>query len=575
MASHQKITSDNYIVSLSPRSKHPGDEGVLLPEFNELVLKEFDLTAYSNSGISPRKDVETSMEFKKAADKDETEQEILNLKNMVRFLHERERNHEIQLLEYCGLREQETVVMDLQNRLKINNMEVRFLDLKIESLQADKRRLELQVADYTRVTADLESAREKIKLMKRKIRSISEQSREQLYILQKKVAYLEDQERMAVNNDAVIQEKLQRLKELEDELVQLKEANLRLHSENSELASKLKSTDQILASYVLEKPAETEAMREDNNQLRKQNSDLTNELERLQTDHFADVEELVYLRWVNACLRFELRNYQPPPGKMVARDLSKTMSPRSQERAKELILEYANSEGIGGKGVVTDIDSELCRSSSQASIADCSEFSCDTQPSTKSHTSTKRKFLRKLKKLVVGKKGNNSSDRPTSSSSTTSDRNLTTITSSAFMRSPAPSTTSEDMMGIYSFDTLSPCRLSSSNSATSYTVTAVTEERNEERSEVTPSRSRSRSSLDTERSRTLSLDDVEFVRRMRNSTHEETSYKGIVPSDEDRARGFAPNYTLLHHDQDDALDKLELMKFAEVLKASRGTMFLG
>ena len=43
--------------------------------------------------------------------------------------------------------------------------------------------------------------------------------------------------------------------------------------------------------------------------------DLLKQVEGLQMNRFSEVEELVYLRWVNACLRYELRNYQTPSGK--------------------------------------------------------------------------------------------------------------------------------------------------------------------------------------------------------------------------------------------------------------------
>ena len=84
--------------------------------------------------------------------------------------------------------------------------------------------------------------------------------------------------------------------------------------------------------------------REEMNKLRHTNEDLIKQVEGLQMNRFSEVEELVYLRWVNACLRFELRNYQTPSGKASARDLNRTLSPKSQERAKQLMLEYAGSE---------------------------------------------------------------------------------------------------------------------------------------------------------------------------------------------------------------------------------------
>ena len=79
--------------------------------------------------------------------------------------------------------------------------------------------------------------------------------------------------------------------------------------------------------------------------LRHANEDLCKQVEGLQSSRFSEVEELVYLRWVNACLRYELRNQKSAgPGKFGALDLNKDLSPRSQSRAKTLMLEYAGPD---------------------------------------------------------------------------------------------------------------------------------------------------------------------------------------------------------------------------------------
>ncbi|KAL2624409.1 hypothetical protein R1flu_008654 [Riccia fluitans] len=83
---------------------------------------------------------------------------------------------------------------------------------------------------------------------------------------------------------------------------------------------------------------------EDAAALRQANEDLCRQVEGLQSSRFSEVEELVYLRWVNACLRYELLNARPQDGKSGALDLNKDLSPRSQARAKQLMLEYVGPE---------------------------------------------------------------------------------------------------------------------------------------------------------------------------------------------------------------------------------------
>ncbi|XP_043697289.1 protein CHUP1, chloroplastic-like [Telopea speciosissima] len=552
-SSHQKFTNDGHVVGLSLISKNSGEEeGLLLPEFNELVLKNFELTSYN---ASIRKEVDTVMARKIAAEKEETEQENINLRNMVKVLQEREKNLENKLLEYYGLKEQETAVMELQNRLKLNNMEAKVYTLKIESLQAENQRLEARVADHARVVSELETAKAKIKMLK-KLRSDEEQNRELQSALQRRVANLQEQEQMAILNDADVQSKLQRLKELVDESAELKKANSSLQRENSELAERLKST-QILASSILEDP-ETEALREANNRLRRENEELMKELASVRSDCCADVEELVYLRWVNACLRYELRNYQPPPGKTVARDLSKTLSPKSEEKIKQLILEYANSEGFGNKGdSIVDFDSDQWSLSQASYLTDSGEYDdafSDVSSATRTHTSSKTKFFSRLKNLVRGKVNYKSVDRKNTSFSG-SGRNESASTTSV-----------EDMEG-NSCDTLS----SHHNSSVMATpLMGIGVRIDGQSTQMTLSQGgSSRRSLDIQRLRNVHLEEIrdEESKRRNSDVGSSFGYKKMVLGKND---GLSPDN---HLDQNnpDARDKLELINFAEVLRSSRET----
>ncbi|XP_076916184.1 protein CHUP1, chloroplastic-like [Bidens hawaiensis] len=155
---------------------------------------------------------------------DSQEQEIKNLENMVKLLKERERNLEAQLLEYYGLKEQQTAVTELQNRLKLNTMEAKVFALKIESLEADNKRLASQVVDYNKALMDLEAARTKINVLKQKLRSEAAQNKERILDLQQWVEKMQEDEL-----------KLCKLKDLEDEVCELRKSNHDLQVEKSEL----------------------------------------------------------------------------------------------------------------------------------------------------------------------------------------------------------------------------------------------------------------------------------------------------------------------------------------------------
>lgn len=350
---HPMVSSNS---SPSMRNSSSSD-GFLLPEFYKLV-QDIETPLSSMDGVNKTINDGT----------DEYEQEIKSLRSMVKDRREQERFLEIQLLEYYGLKEQEMMVMELQNRLKINKVEARALSLKIESLQEENRRLVVRVADYLRVVEELEAAKAKIKMLESKLQFDAWQNKEQISRLKQRVLMMDLQETRGLEN-------------LETELEELRMSQYELQRENSELGSRLDST-QILANSMMEDD-EVGELRNEDSRLREENKNLVTDVERLQSDRCSDAVELVYLRWVNACLRYELRNYNPPHGRTISsRDLSKSMSPKSEAKAKQLILEYANNE---------EKDLEY----GQWSLADAPV-----------HRSKKLKIFDTLRRLITGKENN-------------------------------------------------------------------------------------------------------------------------------------------------------------------------
>ncbi|KAG6466029.1 hypothetical protein ZIOFF_076179 [Zingiber officinale] len=376
-----KISTDipsatEVMVGLSPTSTST-DEGecFLLPEFNDFVKQEFEVATEK---------LEITL--------------ITNLREMVLSLQERERNLELQLLDYHVVKEQGAAVQELENRLKINATEAKMYMLKIYSLQAENQKLRAQVEEYSSVMKELEAARTEMKLLEHNLKIDQDQAKEALAVLLQKICFLKQMGQKNADAAALVERKLNRLYNLEGETMELRMINSRLSNEILNLKRELEST-QTIAS-----PVETvmEEALEEVNHLRKVNEKLMMEIEQLQTDRCTDVEELVYLKWINACLRYELRNYQPVTGKTVARDLSRSLSPMSEEKVKQLILEYSNL-GSDERGLnILETDSEFS-SSSQTSTEEPEDRSIDASSSTRYRTSRKAKFISKLKKIMLGK----------------------------------------------------------------------------------------------------------------------------------------------------------------------------
>ncbi|WMV51470.1 hypothetical protein MTR67_044855 [Solanum verrucosum] len=163
---------------------------------------------------------------------------------------------------------------------------------------------------------------------------------------------------------------------------------------------------QLFAIYTLEDSVLVEGLKQESLQLRKQNEELVKEVDHIQEGRCSDVDEVAYLKWVNACLRYELRNYQSALGETTARDLSKTLSPESSKKAKQLVVEYAAKEDQGDRGIhVLELDS-IQLSSQEPHLMNSSEFdgtSISNSSAHKSDTSNKSKIFRKLMRLIRGK----------------------------------------------------------------------------------------------------------------------------------------------------------------------------
>ena len=114
--------------------------------------------------------------------------------------------------------------------------------------------MEVPLEDHAKIVDELDVARAKIKQLKKKLRTEAEQNKEQILALQRRVSKLQElelHELKAAIDDPEIRSKLQRLKELEVEVEELRRSNLMLHLENSELSRRLEST-QLLANSVMD-----------------------------------------------------------------------------------------------------------------------------------------------------------------------------------------------------------------------------------------------------------------------------------------------------------------------------------
>eukprot|EP00249_Psilotum_nudum_P023447 c28876_g1_i1 orf=285-3560(-) len=348
--------------------------------------------------------------------------ELVQLRTLVTELQEKEIKLEAELLEYYGLKEQEDNYKELERQLRKKNSEIEKLNVKINSLEAQKKELTEELAAKEDLKKELEEARAKIRELQRQIQNGTAQTKVQLLVLKRQVATLQEKEQEASKKDFELEQKLQTLKELEIEVVELRRTNKELQHQKRELTVKLTAAETNITelSNITESDlvarAEAEAAA-----LKHTNEDLSKQVEGLQMNRFSEVEELVYLRWVNACLRYELRNFKAPPGKATALDLNKSLSPKSQERAKQLMLEYAGPDLLALQAREhgdNDFETMSSQSSTPSELGDCDDSSLENV-SGRHFGSKKSGLIRKLRKWGRSK----DDSQVTPSSSTPDSRN--------------------------------------------------------------------------------------------------------------------------------------------------------
>ncbi|KAI3473956.1 hypothetical protein Pfo_028530 [Paulownia fortunei] len=225
----------------------------------------------------------------------ELQEEILGLRSRIEDMQDREWQLEKRFLYYQDLKDQEIVLMELQNKLMLEINRVEFLGREISLLEAEIERYENIAVEYLKVLRLLEFSRSENEQLHKRVKKLLRKTKEHCRILRKQSLQIESKETEISKNKKELEVKADCIRLMEDEIRELKLITELLQGEKNELSYKLRVAEESAASKV---EGETVTI-ENYNQL-------ACELERLQKDEAAEVKELIYLRWSNACLRHEL-----------------------------------------------------------------------------------------------------------------------------------------------------------------------------------------------------------------------------------------------------------------------------
>ncbi|KAK3010122.1 hypothetical protein RJ639_010721 [Escallonia herrerae] len=224
------------------------------------------------------------------------EEEIEGLNTQIEVFREREWKLEKRFLCYQELKEQELVLAEFLHGLVLEIDRVEFLDRELSSIEAENKRFEGMVGEYLNVLEQLECSRMKNGLLHRKVQKLLRKFKERSRALEGQSLQIEVTEAEVLRSHEEIERRAATINGLEDEIDKLKTVVTRLQEEKSELINQLEMAAENPASSKIEAGG---VALEDYYQL-------LNQLEQLQKDRNAEFNELIYLRWCNACLRHEL-----------------------------------------------------------------------------------------------------------------------------------------------------------------------------------------------------------------------------------------------------------------------------
>lgn len=304
-----------------------------------------------------------SMEDVEIGDNKAKIEEILGLRSQIEDLGKREWELEKQFIRYCDLKEQEAMLMELKNMLLLEKTYVEFLDREISWVETDNEILDNLVVQFMGVLEQLEQGKSENRRLQRKVKRLLRRIKEQSRVMRKQNMKIEAREAAILRNYDEIETRNDDIKKLEEEVRELHKIMVQMQDEKIELLKKLE---------MAEKSAPSISKIEGEGITKEAYNELVNELEQLQKDRAAEVKELIFLRWSNACLRHEL------------------MKNHEKTNHSDSCLEVCQETGTSR--IEHELDGALLEHNEPCSVAESSEHACGRRG----------KLLQRLRRWVEG-----------------------------------------------------------------------------------------------------------------------------------------------------------------------------
>ncbi|KAI3848263.1 hypothetical protein MKW92_023792 [Papaver armeniacum] len=327
-------------------------------------------------------------------DRPRIEEEILGLKHLVSSFQNRELELERRFIRYCGLKEQELKVSQLQNLLELELAHVEFYKLMVEFIEAENKRFGDMVVEYLKIGGRLEAANTKNCLLEMKVKKLLSASRKYAHAASKQALTLRAKEAEISRNQEKLEQKDSMINDLENEIQELKQILDRLEDEKSTLTEKLELAESE-KSTLNEKLELAE--------LEKNSLTAKSELAEICASSIPKIAEVSTAEHQEDQLLTELEQL---------RNLGRTSSMKNQEQESHEQVEKHNPVELNFKQKNEENDHHPCYDSDNYSIDTANDESC-THITTDMNYQRKPKLLKKLKRWMIGNEKTSKGYSPT------------------------------------------------------------------------------------------------------------------------------------------------------------------
>ena len=175
-------------------------------------------------------------------------EEVLGLRSQIDDLERRGLELEKKFMSYCELKEQESLLVELKNKLLLEMAHVEFLDREISSAKAENERLQNLVVQYQGVLQQLENWKSENKLLLRKVKRLLRRTKEKSRVIREQNMMIEAREAEILRNCDVLETSSNVIRKLEDEVRELHKIKDQMQEEKNELLNKLELAENSAVS---------------------------------------------------------------------------------------------------------------------------------------------------------------------------------------------------------------------------------------------------------------------------------------------------------------------------------------